>query len=73
MSHADEHAIVMDAGPYAELRTPRYVSHRVRPEGLQCDDHTRWLVLEESPSFYIVYGHGEGVSLKRKGDYEVCP
>jgi hypothetical protein len=29
------------------------------------------MVLEESPSFYVVYARGDGYSLKRKQDYEV--
>ena len=59
------------AQAYPELVSPRFVRHLRRPDGLFCNDCTRWLVLEESPSFWIVFLPGEGVSLKRKSDYEV--
>lgn len=63
----------VETNPYTELSSPRYVRHVARPGGLRCTDETRWLVLEESPSFYIVYGGegGFGVGLKLKRDYEV--
>ena len=87
MNHADDHAIddsvfrdgpftgvgpfAAHDGPYAAFVAPRYVRHKPRPDGLRCTDESKWLVLEDSPSFYIVFLPGEGVSLKRKADYEV--
>lgn len=47
------------------------VRHVKRNTGEVCDDHTEWLVLEQSPSFYIVYAPGEGYAIKRKKDYEI--
>lgn len=52
------------------LNGSRYVRHIARPSSRVCSDATVWLVLEESPSFYICYAPGEGYCLKRKADYE---
>ena len=70
MSNADDAAIQLEEFTPA-LCAPRYVRHKIRPADLYCTDRSAWLILEESPSFYIVYLAGEGVSLKRKADYEV--
>jgi hypothetical protein len=48
----------------------RTIRHKPRNDGRICTDATEWTVLEQSPSFYIVYARGEGYSLKRKQDYE---
>lgn len=58
------------AGP---LNGFRYVRHVRRPSGIGCSDETQWVVLEQSPSFYICYAPGEGYCLKRKQDYEDVP
>lgn len=71
LKETDHPAVFVDVQAYSSLATPRYVSHKLRPNGVQCSDHTRWLVLEESPSFYITWLPGEAVSLKRKTDYAV--
>lgn len=47
------------------------IRHKVRPDGVFCDDRTEWVVVEQSPSFYICYAEGEGFGLKRKKDYEI--
>ena len=47
------------------------IKHKARPDGNLCTDLTEWLVLEQSPSFFIVYSKGDGYQLKRKRDYEV--
>lgn len=49
----------------------KYIAHKPRPTGDTLNDTTPWLVLEDSPSFYIVYKVGDGVSLKYKRDYEI--
>ena len=49
------------------------VRHKIRPHGIVCDDRTEWLVVEESPSFYICHAETEGFCLKRKKDYELVP
>jgi len=51
----------------------RWIRHRPRPGGMRCGDETTWIVLEQSPSFYICYAPMEGYCLKRKLDYEDVP
>ena len=58
------------AGPLTGYFTIR---HKPRPHGVVCTDQSEWLVLEQSPSFYIVYSRGEGYALKKKKDYDVMP
>lgn len=58
------------ASPVAGYFTIR---HKPRPHQVVCTDETEWLVLEQSPSFYIVYSKGEGYAIKRKKDYDVMP
>ena len=65
-----EHTI--SENPYAPFAHPQYVSHRPRLDGIPVNDATRWLVLEASPSFWVVFVPGEGVALKRKRDYARC-
>lgn len=47
------------------------IRHKRRASGEVCTDRTEWVVVEESPSFYICYAEGDGFGLKRKLDYEV--
>ena len=46
------------------------VRHKTRPAGEVLNDQTEWLVLEQSPSFYIVYRQGSGIGIKLKSEYE---
>lgn len=47
------------------------IRHKRRACGEVFTDQTEWMVVEESPSFYICYCEGEGFGLKRKKDYEI--
>ena len=47
------------------------VRHIPRVNGETYTDRTEWVVVEESPSFYICYGEGDGYCMKRKKDYEI--
>ena len=47
------------------------IIHKPRPAGEVFTDQTQWLVLEESPSFYIVFRTGDGIGIKLKHDYAV--
>lgn len=67
MSEADQHAIAEPMQTERRLR----VRHITRRHRVVYTDHTEWIVLEESPSFYIVYREGDGIGVKRKGDYEL--
>ncbi len=50
----------------------RHIRHKPRT-GEPCSDSTEWLVLEESPSFFIVYRQGVGLGMKQKSEYEIVP
>ena len=47
----------------------RYVQHKPRANEEIFTDKTAWLVVEESPSFYICFAEGEGFCMKLKRDY----
>ncbi len=47
-----------------------YVRHKPRPKEASKGDERVFLVLEESPSFYIVFSPGEGVGIRAKQFYE---
>ena len=48
------------------------VRHKARANGQFCTDHTEWLVIEESRSFFIVQGPVGGYTVKLKDDYELA-